>query len=363
MPSLALDTATQHPVVALLDDHYEFVRGVMVDGRAQALLPAIDELLGEIDRTTLEWIVVGIGPGGFTGVRIGVATARGIAETLGVPLLSVSSLAAVAAEEAQARRTDASNEVWAVIEAGRGECYVQPFVHGLRAIEDVRIETREHVAGVVEQGRLDVVRELTPRSLAIAAMDRIEAINDEDDDVEPGNPLLVLPTYGREADATPPAMDVAYDELTTRDLDQLMRLEERCFDHPWTRGMYEGELQRPAADRVTLAARDRGANDRLVGAALAARIGGAWHVMNVLVDPRARQRGIATHLMEQLIARTDELGAGEGWTLEVRDGNDAAIHLYETFGFVNQGRRPGYYQDTGEDALVMWRYAMEEARR
>ena len=362
MPSLALDTATPTPVVALLDDDLSFLRGAVVEGRAQALLAAIDELLDGIDQTALEWIVVGIGPGGFTGLRVGVATARGIAEALGVPLLSMSSLSAVAAEEAVGRRLDGRNEVWAVIEAGRGECYVQPFAHG-RAIEEVRIEPRERVAEIVEEGRLTVVRELTPRSLAIAALQRIEAVNLEEDDVEPGNPLLVLPDYGRAPDATPPRMDVRYDELASGDIDALLVLERRCFDTPWTRGMYLAEFRRRGEDRVLLAARDAGSNGRLVGAALAARIGDAWHVMNVLVDPIARQRGIARTLVERVIERTTALGAGEGWTLEVKVGNDPAIALYERFGFVNQGVRPGYYEDTGEDALVMWRYAMEEATR
>jgi ribosomal-protein-alanine N-acetyltransferase len=194
---------------------------------------------------------------------------------------------------------------------------------------------------------------ITPAGLAAAALLATGS----------GDPLTVLPTYGREPDATPPRMDVRYDELGIGDLDSLMTLERRCFPNPWTRAMYVGELQRPERDRVTLAARDAGANGRLVGAALAARIGGAWHVMNVLVDPIARQRGIARRLMEQLLERTTQLGPGDGWTLEVRDGNDAAIHLYEGFGFVNRGRRPGYYQDTGEDAFVMWREAPVEAAR
>jgi [ribosomal protein S18]-alanine N-acetyltransferase len=77
--------------------------------------------------------------------------------------------------------------------------------------------------------------------------------------------------------------------------------------------------------------------------------------MNVLVDPPARGRGIARRLVVELLERTAKVGAGEGWTLEVRDANDAAIALYEHCGFEVAGRRPGYYADTGEDALVMWR--------
>jgi ribosomal-protein-alanine N-acetyltransferase len=328
MPLLALDTATSTPVVALVGDDGELLRGAIVEGRAQVVLEAIDELLEGVDHATIDRIVVGIGPGTFTGLRVGVATARGLAESLGVPLFGVSSL-----------------EVVPMIAAGRGEWFVRG-EDGSVGVEPAR-----------ETGELPAP---TPELLASAATRRVREASKVGD---AGDPFSVVPSYGREPDAAPPRMDVRYDELATEDLDALMTLERRCFPNPWTRAMYVGELRRPGEDRVTLAARDHGANDRLIGAAFAARIGGAWHVMNVLVDPVARQRGIAAHLMELLLERTASLGVGEGWTLEVRDGNDPAIHLYEKFGFVNHGRRPGYYQDTGEDAFVMWRPAPVEATR
>jgi ribosomal-protein-alanine N-acetyltransferase len=66
----------------------------------------------------------------------------------------------------------------------------------------------------------------------------------------------------------------------------------------------------------------------------------------------ARRRGIATALLEELFARA---GHDSAYTLEVRTSNAAAIRLYERFGFRPAGMRTRYYQDTGEDALIMWR--------
>jgi ribosomal-protein-alanine N-acetyltransferase len=74
--------------------------------------------------------------------------------------------------------------------------------------------------------------------------------------------------------------------------------------------------------------------------------------MNIAVDPPARRRGIATALLEEMIARA---GADAAYTLEVRPSNGSAISLYERFGFRSAGTRRRYYQDTGEDALIMWR--------
>jgi ribosomal-protein-alanine N-acetyltransferase len=75
--------------------------------------------------------------------------------------------------------------------------------------------------------------------------------------------------------------------------------------------------------------------------------------MNVAVDPDDRRTGVASALLGELLERVDD-GAAR-YTLEVRRSNAAAIALYERFGFRSAGTRRRYYQDNGEDALIMWR--------
>ena len=77
-------------------------------------------------------------------------------------------------------------------------------------------------------------------------------------------------------------------------------------------------------------------------------------VMNVAVHPDHRGKGIAMKLMEALLKAGEELGVKE-FTLEVRVGNAAAIHVYEACGFVGEGIRPKFYTKPVEDALIMWR--------
>jgi ribosomal-protein-alanine N-acetyltransferase len=112
--------------------------------------------------------------------------------------------------------------------------------------------------------------------------------------------------------------------------------------------MFVLELSKPSG--ICLAAVEE---DRLVAYLVCSRYHDTWHLMNVAVDPDELRRGIATALLETLFATADD---GQGrFTLEVRPSNQPAIELYERAGFRPEGTRRRYYQDNGEDALVMWR--------
>jgi ribosomal-protein-alanine N-acetyltransferase len=76
------------------------------------------------------------------------------------------------------------------------------------------------------------------------------------------------------------------------------------------------------------------------------------HILNLAVHPAQRRRGIARRLLSEGLAQARELGAELAW-LEVRPSNTAARALYESFGFKEVGRRPRYYDDTQEDALLL----------
>jgi ribosomal-protein-alanine N-acetyltransferase len=148
--------------------------------------------------------------------------------------------------------------------------------------------------------------------------------------------------------------------LTYADLPQVLAIERQSYPTPWSLSMFVLELSRPSG--VCLAAIEEGdytdggglrrANPRLLGYLICSRYGDAWHLMNVAVDPAVRRRALATALLEELLARA---GRDAAYTLEVRTSNEGAIRLYEQFGFRPAGVRRRYYQDTGEDALIMWR--------
>jgi ribosomal-protein-alanine N-acetyltransferase len=136
--------------------------------------------------------------------------------------------------------------------------------------------------------------------------------------------------------------------LTYADLPQIITVERRAFPTPWSLAMFVLELSKTSG--VCLAA-TRG--DTLIGYLICSRYDTVWHIMNVAVDPTHRRAGIATALVEGLIGQIDDDAAR--YTLEVRESNVGAIALYERYGFRAAGRRRRYYQDNGEDAVIMWR--------
>ena len=136
--------------------------------------------------------------------------------------------------------------------------------------------------------------------------------------------------------------------LTYADLPQVIAIERRAFPTPWSLAMFVLELSKPGG--ICLAARREGT---LVGYLICSRYDTVWHIMNIAVDPDRRRTGIATALLLELLQRVSDQNAR--YTLEVRMSNAGAIRLYERFGFRTAGTRRRYYQDNGEDALIMWR--------
>lgn len=196
--SLIIDTSTTTIVAAVARDGIVVASDVRDDMRAQRLLDSVDRVLKEaaVQREQVGQVVVGVGPGGFTGLRVGIATARGIASALGVPIVAVSSLRAIGVPIA---RTRPGTTVCARIDARRGEWFealMTADAHGsvdtscaLRVVAaDGDMCTPPRDASLVAYGAP------TPEGLLYASAGRTGCLPNE-----------VLPYYGREPDARPGA--------------------------------------------------------------------------------------------------------------------------------------------------------------
>ncbi len=134
--------------------------------------------------------------------------------------------------------------------------------------------------------------------------------------------------------------------MTPADVAAVAGLEAATFTDPWPPEVFFDELRAPG--RHYLLIESEGSTIGYAGIMIA---GEDAHLMTVAVEPPHRRSGVATRLMLEMVERAIKEGA-RNMTLEVRPSNQPAHQLYEKFGFVEVGVRPGYYRD--EDAVVMW---------
>lgn len=135
------------------------------------------------------------------------------------------------------------------------------------------------------------------------------------------------------------------------DIFSIYEISTLCFPISWSITSIKGELTSNTHARYVVALE----NGTVVG------FGGLWiivdegHITNIAVHPDFRRKGIGVLLMDNLlsISKIENL---IGLTLEVRKSNLSAQNLYKKFGFVEEGVRPNYYSDNGEDAIIMWKH-------
>ena len=138
-------------------------------------------------------------------------------------------------------------------------------------------------------------------------------------------------------------------------LSEVLKLDQLCFGGLWTLEGYQRELDSPNSDLLGLSIPTR--SHLLVG------IGCLWaileeaHITILAVHPYYRRQGLGQSLLISLLAVARARGL-ERATLEVRASNSAYL-LYQKFGFKTAGQRRRYYQDTGEDALILWRGGLQ----
>lgn len=136
--------------------------------------------------------------------------------------------------------------------------------------------------------------------------------------------------------------------MTLADVDAVEAIERATFSTPWSRDAFVTELTRNVVARYLVAEVD----------GMVAGYAGAWlvldesHITNIAIAEAYRGQGYGRKLTRGLLQYLSNLGAAYA-TLEVRVSNQRAQNLYTSLGFVQVGKRKRYYEDNGEDALLM----------
>ena len=140
---------------------------------------------------------------------------------------------------------------------------------------------------------------------------------------------------------------IRYELMNEAHVAQIAQLEKRCYSDPWSENSIRSEL----TGRLSLwvVALD---GDTVAGYIGSQSVLGESDMMNVAVAPEYRRRGIAQALILELIRRLSQQG-NRSLMQEVRASNTPAITLYHKLGFAQVGRRPNYYRNPKEDALIL----------
>jgi len=136
--------------------------------------------------------------------------------------------------------------------------------------------------------------------------------------------------------------------MTLDDLEQVVAIDQMSFSLPWPARSFKFELTDNPASRCWVADLD----GRVIGMVVAWLIVDEIHIATIAMHPDFRKQGIGEKLLLYVLQSAKTEGAVSSF-LEVREGNAAAIMMYRKFGYVETGRREGYYKDNGEDAILM----------
>jgi ribosomal-protein-alanine N-acetyltransferase len=150
--------------------------------------------------------------------------------------------------------------------------------------------------------------------------------------------------------------------MTVDDVPAVAAIDRLSFPLPWSENSFRSDLTGNPAAHLLVAEQTVNGDRRIAGDV------GYWlvideaHVSTLAVAPEMRQRGIGEKILRQAMQHAARLGAVM-MTLEVRVSNTAARRLYEKLGFRVVGRRPHYYKDNLEDAILMTRERLPSAVR
>lgn len=331
------------------------------------LVVAVSDLLTEkgVKLANLGAIVVVNGPGSFTGVRVGLSAVKGLAEPGQIPVVAVSRLAVLAAKT----RVDS-----AALDAHRHEVFLR-LMGPDGSARELLAGAEELTAVELRPVRVAVCDDVAPallelwkgaefvRSEAPAAADAIQLCMPRILAGDFADLASLDGHYLRRSDAeifgeatkaaVKSSREIKVRQMTDADLDTVMEMAARTDHAPlWSRQAYETALDPDAQlGRVALIAEDN--RSGAVAGFVVARITPPEAELESIVTAVPHQRrGVARTLFSALQGHLRGHGAS-AVVLEVRVGNREAQGFYRFLGFAEEGRRPGYYADPVEDAVLM----------
>ncbi len=367
MKVLALDTTLQACSAAVCEGHKVLARRhqTMTRGHAERAVPMVLEVLGDagIGFSALDLIAVTTGPGSFTGVRVGLAAARGLALAADLPAVGISTHEALAEAVERTRLEGCSLAV--ALDARRDQIYLQTFDENGGRLSPPAIAERTGCrlgpgtwlaigsgADAFEDQERVVVDSAARQVDARHVAQRAARLYGKGGMPIPAAPPA--PVYLRAADARRPGelAPVKLRQTGPEEATALSALHGRCFDTGWSAAFIKKFIARDKS--FGLIATDP--EGREVGFALVRQTDDEAELLSIGVIAQMRKSGIGARLLAGVTDRVRSAGA-RNLFLEVTEDNQAARTFYARAGFVQTGRRRDYYEagENRADALTLTR--------
>jgi len=272
--------------------------------QAELLIPSIEQCLSKnkIKYSDLSAIAVNIGPGSFTGVRIGLAAAKGIALATKAKLIGVSSLEASAYQQGGGK---------VYLNAQRGQAYFQEFDKDLKALNEPEL--------VTYSGEYSSL----PDAKGIGYV----ALNHES--------RSTAPLYIRKPDAK-----FSLRMALEKDIPWLVETHAACFKNTWSDKIFHNTLK---TSECIIANR--------LGFMIYEIIGNECEIKTIAVLPEAQRKGVARFIFQEFLNNCRERKM-ERIFLEVEADNHSAIPFYENFGFITFAGRKNYYGENRHAVMM-----------
>jgi len=362
---LGIDTSTRKGILCLGGGRKIIATQVLSDRLfSEQIFPALDALIkkSKLKAQDIQAIVVSLGPGSFTGLRIGVSLAKSLAYALEIPLVGVSTL------DALAFSAPLKGLICPLLEAYGNQYYAQfyqiseakltrlsepLFLPLEKIIEEKENLTSNKVSFVIRDAEIidkskrakQLPFVLSETSSLVNALLRLGEERIQEGRIE--TPSHLIPLY-----ISSPKL-IARETINIRqmrraDIPAVSEIESLSFPNPWPRSAFLEELKKRGFAFYWVIEFQHS----FAGYAGYWRIGNEAHLVNFAIHPSFRRKGLGEKLLKFILQRIQDQRLNTV-TLEVRQSNLAACRLYEKLGFKKVAILPHYY--INEDAIVYWK--------
>ena len=377
MKILSIETSNKICSVAILEDKNLIKKIELNNGltHSETLMPLIKQILEEtkLSLSNIDLLVCDIGPGSFTGIRIGIATVKAFTDSLNIPSVGISSL------EGLAYNIKNEGLICSLIDCKNNNCYYSLYKlknNTYTLLEEPKADSVENCLNYLNYkysnsvitfiGDVSLYKELienTSKNFILLESTNTQfnnvKINSNSIDVynlgiagfnkfnKNGKDENLLPLYLKKTQAQRQLEEksISIETMQTSDLDHL---DISKFDDFWNIDILKDELKSQNSEFVCAKI-----ENKVVGFAGIKIVLDTAGIMNIAVREDYRRQGIATLLLNNILDTCNEKNI-KTINLEVNEENFSAIRLYQKFGFKENGRRKKYY-DNKFDAILMER--------